>query len=175
MIAYETPRLILRPFQPDDAKAMQIVLGDPEVMQFSVSGVMNLEQIRAWLDRQIAGREKYGYGMNVAIEKNSKLLIGFCGLCVFEDLDGQREDEIGYRFARAWWGKGLATEAAIATRDFGFGQVGLNRLVSIIEPKNIRSIRVAQRVGMQCERSTKFKNLDVEIYAMNRSSWQQSK
>lgn len=175
MIILETSRLILRPFQPDDAEVLQAVLGDAEVMRFSVSGVMNLDQIQGWLDRQIAGREKYGYGMNAAIEKNSKQLIGFCGLCVFEDLDGQREDEIGYRLARAWWGKGLATEAAIATRDYGFDQIGLNRLVCIIEPENIRSIRVAERVGMQYERATKFKGLDVGIYAMNRSSWENLK
>lgn len=172
MIVCETPRLILRPFQPDDAEAMQAVLGDVEVMEFSVSGAMNLEQIRVWIDRQLAAGEKYGYTLNAVIEKNSNQLIGLCGLCVFENLDGQREDEIGYRFARAWWGKGLATEAAIATRNFGFGQVGLNRLVSIIQPENIRSIRVAERVGMQYERATKFKNLDVGIYAMDRSSWE---
>ena len=175
MITYETPRLILRPFQPNDAEAMQAVLGDAAVMEFSVTGAMNLEKIRSWIDGQLARGEKYGYTQNAVIEKSSNQLIGLCGLCVFENLDGQHEDEIGYRFARAWWGKGLATEAAIATRDFGFGQIGLNRLISIIEPKNIRSIRVAQRVGMQYERSTKFKNLDVEIYAMNRSSWESLK
>ncbi|MBD2089752.1 GNAT family N-acetyltransferase [Microcoleus sp. FACHB-1515] len=172
MIVAETSRLILRHFQPDDAEDLQAVFGDAEVMRFSTTGAFNLDQIRAWLDRAPIAYEKNGYGLNAVIEKTSNQLIGLCGLLVWEDLDGQHEDEIGYRFARAWWGKGLATEAACATRDFGFGQLGRNRLISIIEPENVRSIRVAQRVGMQYERSTKFKNLDVGIYAMNRSSWE---
>ena len=168
----ETPRLTLRHFQPSDAKALQAILGDAEVMRFSATGAMSPDQICAWIDRQLAGYDRYGYSLNAVIENHTKELIGGCGLLVWEDLDGQREDEIGYRFAQEWWGQGFATEAASATRDFGFGQLGRDRLISIIQPANLRSIRVAERVGMQPKRDTVFKKLDVRIYAIERSQWQ---
>jgi RimJ/RimL family protein N-acetyltransferase len=101
----ETARLTLRHFQPSDAKALQAILGDAEVMRFSATGAMSPDQICAWIDRQLAGYDRYGYSLNAVIENSTGQLIGGCGLLVWEDLDGQRKDEIGYRFAQEWWGR----------------------------------------------------------------------
>jgi RimJ/RimL family protein N-acetyltransferase len=56
--------------------------------------------------------------------------------------------EVGWRLARAHWGKGYATEAARAALAFGFEQVGLNEIVSFTVPANTRSIAVMERLGM---------------------------
>jgi RimJ/RimL family protein N-acetyltransferase len=60
--------------------------------------------------------------------------------------------ELGYRLTRASWGKGYATEAAGAVMEHAFTSLGLERLVSLIDPENIASLRVAQKLGMQFER-----------------------
>jgi RimJ/RimL family protein N-acetyltransferase len=80
------------------------------------------------------------------ILKSTGELIGDCGLTV-QDVDGAKEVEIGYHVRRDHWGRGLATEAACACRDYGFSRYA-NRLVSIIRPENLPSRRVAEKIGM---------------------------
>ena len=72
-------------------------------------------------------------------------------------------------FSTIYWGKGLATEAAIATRDYAFARLGITRLISIIDPENVRSIRVAEKIGMQYEKDVVFQSLPVRIYAIDKS------
>jgi RimJ/RimL family protein N-acetyltransferase len=57
--------------------------------------------------------------------------------------------EVGWRLAPDWWGRGLATEAARASIDFGFERLGLRSIVSIIDERNTRSLRLAERLGMR--------------------------
>ncbi|MDQ2691068.1 MAG: GNAT family N-acetyltransferase, partial [Chloroflexota bacterium] len=77
---------------------------------------------------------------------------GYCGLFYFPDVGGKPEVEIGYRLRRSAWGKGFATEAACAVRDFAFNSLGMQRLIALIDPDNIASIRVAEKLGMQYEK-----------------------
>ena len=81
-------------------------------------------------------------------------------------IDNQKEYEIGYRFVREYWGQGLASEAAIACRDYGFKKLNLNRLISIIEKENTDSIKVAKKVGMILEKESCFHSIQVEIYSL---------
>lgn len=80
----------------------------------------------------------------------------------------QKEYELGYRLSRKYWGKGFATEAAIACRDCGLNTFGLRRLISIIEAANHQSIRVAEKVGMTFEKKSTFHGIAVEIYALEK-------
>ena len=66
-------------------------------------------------------------------------------------VNGRPEVEIGYRLARAWWGRGYATEAVLAARDYAFDTLGLSRLIALIDPANAASIRVARKAGMHYE------------------------
>lgn len=76
-------------------------------------------------------------------------LIGFCGVShpTFIPAVAERT-ELGYRFAHAAWGQGFATEAAIACRDDAFYRIGLPELISLIDPANVRSQRVAEKIGL---------------------------
>ena len=67
---------------------------------------------------------------------------------------------------RDCWGIGLATEAARACRDYGFRNVGLRRLISIIESENAASIRVAEKTGMTLEKRAVFHKIPVLIYSV---------
>jgi len=71
---------------------------------------------------------------------------------VVQEVERRREVEIGYLFLRPLWGQGLATEAAQACRDHGFLRLGFTRLISLIDPANVTSRRVAEKVGMTQEK-----------------------
>lgn len=164
MIVTTTQRLILRQFQKGDLGALTAILSDPEVMRFSVAGPMSREQVADMLEHVEQSYRENGYGL-WAVEHRSGLMIGYCGLIV-QDVDGKREVEIGYRLARNYWGGGLATEAARATRDHAFGPLGLTRIVSLITPDNIASIRVAEKNGMRLRKTTVKWDMDILVYIM---------
>jgi RimJ/RimL family protein N-acetyltransferase len=170
MIIAETGRLILRHFHIVDGDAMDRVFGDPEVMKYS-RGVETPQWVRGWLRGCLEDyHQKWGFGLWAVVEKGSRDVIGFCGLSRFDDVGGQPETEIGYRLARAYWGCGFATEAAGAVRDYGFATLCLPRLISIIDPRNVASIRVAEKVGMRYEKDVTFQGFEDRVYAISRTS-----
>lgn len=159
-----TERLILREFTIDDLDAFAWIVSDPEVMRFSLYGSMNKEQAREYLQgRIIAHYSEHGYGLYAVILKANNSLIGLIGL-ISQNIDGESKVELGYRLHPQYWGKGLATEACLAVCQYAFTQLGINELISIIDPQNIRSLEVAKRVGMKYLKETLFHNTPVQIY-----------
>jgi [ribosomal protein S5]-alanine N-acetyltransferase len=156
MFILETQRLFLRHFHILDSEPMCRVFSDPEVMRFG-DGVQTEEWVRDWL-RTCLQRyyATWGFGPYAVVERRTKDVIGYCGLFFFPDAGGQPEIEIGYRFSRASWGHGYATEAATAVRDFAFGTLGIKRLIAMIDPANTSSVRVAQKLGMRYEKEVMF-------------------
>jgi ribosomal-protein-alanine N-acetyltransferase len=166
MIILETERLFLRHFHIADGEAMDRVFGDPDVMKFG-SGPKNPEWVREWLHRCLEDYHKlWGFGLWAVVEKNTRTTMGFCGLSYFPDVGGKPEIEIGYRLAKAHWGHGYATEAARAVRDHAWTVLCLRRVISLIDPRNTASIRVAQKVGMQYEKDVLFKGYTDGVYAI---------
>lgn len=152
MIIVETERLVLRHFHAFDGEAMDRVFGDAEVMRFG-PGVQTQQWVRDWVRGCLAAYyQELGFGLWAVVEKDRGAVMGYCGLYYFPSVAGRPEIEIGYRLARPFWGRGYATEAASATRDYGFGVLCLPRLISLIDPQNAASIRVAEKVGMRYER-----------------------
>ena len=152
----ETERLLLREPRPDDAVAFAAMYSDPEVMEF-VGGVpetVDMELVVGrWLDRW----EANGFGPLVVERRDEGGPVGRTGLLVWDARTWQvatlagagehAQPEIGWAFARAYWGRGYATEAARAVREWARGTLGIDRLISVIAPGNARSIRVAERLG----------------------------
>ncbi len=165
-IIAKTKRLVLRPFCENDANTLAEILADPDVMKFSLSGPYSLEQTQKSLTHIISSYESGGMGLWAVMHKTDDNLIGSCGFYV-QEIDGQREIELSYRFAKEYWGKGLATEAAKATCQYAFGRLGLKRLISIIEAENAASIRIAEKCGMVHEKDAVFHNTPVRIYAVH--------
>lgn len=152
MIVATTGRLTLRHLRPEDAAPLLAVFGDAEVMRFG-DGPQPAAYVEAWVRRAID--EHYpaqGFGPYAVVERASGALLGYCGLFAFPDVGGRPEIELGYRLARAAWGRGYATEAAAAARDHAFATLGLARLIALIDPANTRSVAVAQKIGMRYER-----------------------
>ncbi len=167
MIVLETPRLLVRRFTLADADAVAEILGDPEVMRFSVSGPMNSEQVRIKTigDYLASYDNDLGIGRWAIERRLDGRLIGFCGLMP-QEVDGHKEIEIGYRLARDAWGQGLATEAVLAVRDYAFTRLGLARLIAIIDPENVASQRVAIKAGLRYEKNFIFHQRNVRVYAV---------
>lgn len=161
----ETERLILRKLTLDDLDAFAGLLADPEVMRFSLNGPMDKERAIEYLQKRILDHyDVYGYGL-YAVVLNDKL-IGIVGL-INQNLDGKNWTELGYRLHPQYWGKGLATEACKAVCNYAFSELGMKELISIIDPKNIRSIEVARRIGMKYVKDTSFHSFAVQIYIIN--------
>jgi [ribosomal protein S5]-alanine N-acetyltransferase len=168
MIVVETERLILRHFHIVDGEAMDRVFGDAEVMKYG-RGVQSPEWVRNWLRGCLQDYySKWGFGLWAVALKSRREVIGFCGLSRFEDVGGQPEVEIGYRLARVFWGRGYATEAAAAVRDYGIQTLCLPRLISIIDPRNVASIRVAEKAGLKYEKDVVFQGFEDRVYAIGR-------
>lgn len=169
----ETDRLILRTFEPPDLEDLAPIMADPEVMRFSVTGPWSRDRTLRFIQGCMAdySEERWGFGLWAAVHKGDHQLIGYCGLTRFDDVDGSAEVELGYRFAPEYWGRGLGTEAARAVRDYAFEHLGMARLISMIEPENSASIRVAEKVGMAHEKEIRQWNRRVLVYAVSSRPW----
>lgn len=165
----ETQRLILREFTIDDLDDFASLMADPEVMRFSLKGPMeDKEQAREYLQKRILDHYiQYGYGLYAAIHKEDHCLIGFVGL-MSQVIDGENKTELGYRLYPHYWGKGLATEAALAVCQYAFDELAMNDLISIIDPQNKRSLEVAKRVGMHFWKNTVYHGFSVGIYILKK-------
>ena len=95
-------------------------------------------------------------------------LVGRCGLLSHRS-QAEAQVEVAYLLSPRFWGRGLASEAARAVRDFGF-RAGCSRLVSLIHVENGASKRVARAMGMTLERRTRFRGLDVELFSVSRAA-----
>ena len=169
MFKLRTERLFLRHFHILDYEAMYHVFGDAEVMRFG-DGIQTREWVQTWIHTCLERYyQKWGFGPYAIVEQSRRNVIGYCGLFYFPDIDGQPEIEIGYRLARSAWGHGYATEAALSVRDFAVTTLGIKRLIAMIDPSNLASIRVAEKLGMRYEKEVMLEGYTHpdHIYAMN--------
>ena len=149
----ETDRLRLRQWRAaDDLPALAAINADADVMRWiAPNRPLRREETVALLAHIEAHWREHGYGL-WAVEPRDRDAgcIGFAGLAVPSFLpEILPAVEVGWRLHPAWWGRGLATEAARTAVAYGFDTLGLRSVVSIIEPRNVRSLRVAAKLGMR--------------------------
>lgn len=161
----ETERLILRRLLVSDHEAFCTLFADKEVMKFSDDGPLDTKAVDVWLKRQIDRYDiERGVGVLAVEIKSTAAVIGYCGLTQMSDIEGLPDSELGYRLIRPCWGYGYATEAASAIRDYAFSQPNVSRLVALIEPDNARSMGVAKKIGMHCEKPVMMEGYDHPDY-----------
>ena len=143
----ETERLILRPFEPErDADQMLEVYGDPAVMRFiPESTYRGLDAVRATLERYACEQDSRGFSFRAVVERDGARVIGDAGFGVFEQTG---DIELGYTIRRDRWGRGYATEAARACLEAGLAHLDVPRVIAVVDAENLRSVRVAERIGM---------------------------
>ena len=162
----ETPRLKLRYFTIRDKEALVPILSDPEVMQYSIIGVHDRQQIRQFIEQRLLSYLECGFGLYAIVYKANSELIGYCGFFL-QAIEQQKEVEVGYRLAKQYWGRGLGTEAAQAVLEYGRQRFNFQRFICLIDPENGRSLNVAKKLGMKREKELIYHGLNVEMYSLN--------
>jgi len=167
----ESERLFFRRLVMEDLDALYKLYSNPEIRQYFPEGVLNHEETKEELKWFLNGHPKHPeLGLWATIHKPSGKFIGRCGLLPWT-IEGQNEVEIAYLLDKEFWGQGLASEGALAIRDYAFKKLGLLRLVCLIDPKNIASQKVAEKIGMILEKQVDGidgDNYPTLIYAINK-------
>jgi len=143
-----TDRLLLRPWRESDLEPFAAMNADPAVMAHFAKPLDRAES-DAFVDRIRAHVDRHGFGFWAVEAPGIADLVGMVGLAVppFE-AHFTPCVEIGWRLARAHWGKGYASEAATASLRYGFDQLGVGEVVAFTAVDNVRSRAVMERVGM---------------------------
>jgi ribosomal-protein-alanine N-acetyltransferase len=161
-IVCETQRLVLREFTLDDLVPLVAMHSDPEVCRF-IGGVRSPEQSRQNLVQWMAAYRRDGVSKWAVVLRETGELVGRCGLTP-EHIEDTTEWELGWTFARPFWGKGYATEAAAAAMDYWFRELRKPHVISLIRPGNVASTRVAQRLGMKYNRTVLWNGAKAELH-----------
>jgi RimJ/RimL family protein N-acetyltransferase len=168
-----TPRLLLRRWRAEDEPAMAQINRDPEVGRY-LNRPVDEAAVAAFFGLMTGHWERHGFGPWALESREPGLVgrfVGFAGLAYvppFLSAAGAAP-ELGWRLSQSAWGRGLATEAALAARDDAFGRLALPAVISIIHPKNERSRRVAVKLGMQLGRQIKNPVLGIEVDVWHRT------
>jgi len=143
----ETERLHLRLFTPDDVQIMYELCTDPEVIKYADTPVKDMQEAKQRLEQgPLADYQKYGYGRFAVELKSTGKVIGFCGIKYLPKIE---LPEVGFRYLKEYWGRGIGTEAALACVDFARSDLKISKLVALIMPENIASIKLAEKLGMR--------------------------
>ncbi len=142
-----TERLLLRAWRDSDLPAFAELNVDPVVMEHFPSTLTREQSDRtAGIIRQ--RMEEQGWGLWAVEVPGVNDFVGFVGLNPGDEALGRPCIEVGWRLARAWWGRGYASEGAVAAVRFAFDELALDEVVSFTIPANVRSQRVMQRIGL---------------------------
>ena len=142
----------------DDLEHMSAMLAEVSVMEFYPSP-KSREGAQARIDWNKRNYSEHGYGLWI-IETKAGDFVGDCGL-TWQAVNGRPELEVGYHVRAEMQGRGYATEAAAACRDFARDTLGAVHLVAIIRPDNTASRRVAQKIGLEFEEDDRGGTIDV--------------
>jgi RimJ/RimL family protein N-acetyltransferase len=175
-VRLETERLVLRKPELGDSDGYAAIWGDPEVMRYLGGRPIPRDEVPAGMERMLGQWERHGLGLFSVLRKEDGRLVGRVGYLLWdterwvnamnEVLDGDLELEIGWTTGREFWNQGYATEAAVACRDHAFGELGRDRVISLIVPENVASIRVAEKIGESYERDVELSWGPIGLYSL---------
>ena len=172
-----TDRLVLREFVTDDWPVVLAYQSDPRYLRFypwtdrTEADVRDF--VQTFVDQQ-AAQPRHKFQLAIALQDEERV-IGNCG--IRRKPENEWEADIGYELAPEHWGRGYATEAALAIVDFGFRDLQLHRVWSWCIADNVASARVLERVGFRPEGRLReneyFKGRwwDTLVYGLLRSEW----
>lgn len=151
-----TARLLLRGWRDEDRAPFAAMNADTVVMEHFPK-LLSREESDVGVDGIIAHFARHGFGLWAVEVPGEAPFVGFIGLSVPGfDAPFMPCVEIGWRLATSAWGRGYATEGALASLAFGFGEAGLDEIVSFTSTQNERSQRVMQRIGMTTDPAEDF-------------------
>lgn len=160
----ETERLIIRPYTLSDLDELYAVVSEPDFYQFIPEDVPNRDDIQRVIEWSIQCNQKNTptkiHKLNLAIvDRESQTLIGYCGLG--PDDVKETEIELYYGISEAYRGQGIASEATYALLKYAFNKIGLRKVIAVVHPGNVASIRIVDKLGMNYEYT--YNNLNSEL------------
>ena len=164
----ETERLILRTWTPDDAQRLFEICGDAAVMKYigTRKPYDIIEQARQFLIWATNYQAENNFCRWAVVEKASGEIVGSCG---FARPHRTEEIELGYLFARTFWGNGFATEAAGACLKYGFEKLEFPETIAITDLENVASHKVLEKIGFKKRGIEKIDDEDNLIYIAKNS------
>jgi RimJ/RimL family protein N-acetyltransferase len=171
----ETERLLLRQWRDGDWNGLHRTYGDPEVMGWIGAEAGDVASTAAAVGRMSMHWRLLGYGMFALEERSSGELVGRVGLMLHPDwpLDGPKV-EVGWTLQRSAWGRGYATEGALASLELAFRELELPQIFSMTRPDNTRSRAVMERCGLTERGELEFHGWKQVHYAIDRQAWPSS-
>jgi RimJ/RimL family protein N-acetyltransferase len=159
-------RLRLRGWSAGDTDTLRRIYGDPLTMRYIGDG-STMPPDRAWhhLAFQLGHWQLRGYGMWAVTERSTGNLLGRAGLYHPEGWPGV---ELGWVIERSRWGEGLATEAAQLAAEWAWESLETDRLIHLIQPDNLASVRVAAKLGASFDERITLDGVGVDVYALPR-------
>jgi len=150
-IKIETKRLILRPITEADAEDFFELDSNPEVHTFLGNNpIKTLKESKAMIANILQQYKTNGIGRLALIDKESNSFIGWSGLKYEVNLRKEfNYYDLGYRLKQKFWGKGYATESALASLDYGFKDLKLKEICSAANTKHIASNTILKNIGME--------------------------
>lgn len=161
MVEINTERLVLRDWRESDLAPWAAMNADPEVREH-LGPPLTADQAAASMRSFQDGLDRNGFGFWAVQVRASGEFIGFTGLDPVDDGMPFTGVEAGWRLARSAWGHGYATEAALATLEYGFATVGLPEILAVTTATNLRSQAVMRRIGMTTDPAEDFDDPEVE-------------
>jgi len=148
-VKLESERLLIRPFQIGDEKAMYELNSNPLVQKYTGDTMINsVEEAKTLLENVVfKDYLEHGYGRLAVIYKPDNKLIGFTGIKYLPETNG--ESDLGYRFLPEYWGKGIATETSRMSLKYGFEDLHLKKIIGFTEIENIASTTVLKKMGFK--------------------------
>lgn len=163
---FEQGEIFLRRMRVEDAESEYEMFGDPEYTWF-LGRTFSLEDIQKGIQKEIDDKRfSNGLGKWIIIQKNGNEKIGSCSLVKVKNQD---EIEIGYFLKKNYWGKGLATAAALLMMEHGFVNLKHDEIVLRIHPLNHASVRVAEKLKFRSCGAKEYpdENVTLLLYKMN--------
>ncbi len=170
-VIIETPRFILRHFELEDTQSMFDLDTDPEVMKY-IGGVRvkSKEESANTIKKILAQHEEFGVGRLVVADKETGEFLGWNGLKYEQAVRPEKPYyDLGYRLKKAAWGRGVATETAVASLKYGFETLGLNLICAAADINNVGSNNVLKKIGMKYLEDFFYEGMQCHWYEIENS------
>lgn len=170
-----TNRLILRELIPADAPGMFELDADKDVHLYLDKPISSIEEARESIRFIRQQYRENGIGRWAVIEKESNRFIGWAGLKLVKEVTNHQVNyyDLGYRFIKKYWGKGYATEAAIASLDYGFNTLKAGNIFAMTDVNNLASVRVLEKAGLKFVTTFEDNGEPANWFQISRQEWAQ--
>jgi RimJ/RimL family protein N-acetyltransferase/phosphopantetheinyl transferase len=158
MNPFNSLRTQLREWEPSDASWLYKLNSDSSVTRYTGNAGFLNEESALEIIHSYPNYQRDGYGRWMVIDKASKKPMGWCGL-----INNNRGIDLGFRFFKEYWGKGVATECASAAIEQA-KKMQLHRLIGRAVSQNVGSWRVLEKIGMQ-----RFESAPIEEFASDKN------